>query len=288
VRSRRLKLATGLEYHLLEWGAGPPDPDDTVLLLHGFLDQAASWEQVAARLPGRHLIAPDLRGHGDSDRVGAGGYYHFIDYLADVHDLVEQLAPHRLSLVGHSMGGAISAYYAGSFPARVHRLVVMEGLGPPEGLPTGPERVVDWLGDWARVRARPSKRYADVDAAARRLIEHDRLLAPAVARRLAEVGTRPAPGGVEFKHDPLHLTRGPYAFEVAVAERFWRRVACPVLLLEGAESTFRQAPAEAARREACFARVERRVIAGAGHMMQRHQPEAVARALEEFLNGKAV
>ena len=77
--------ANRLRHHLLEWGGG----DQVVLLLHGFLEHAHVWELVAPRLAeaGLHVYALDWRGHGDSQWIGAGGYYHFADYLPDVHDL---------------------------------------------------------------------------------------------------------------------------------------------------------------------------------------------------------
>ena len=160
--SRRIKLATGLTYHLLEWGGDDAALTHTVVLVHGFLDYAHTWEDtVAAGLGGRfHLVAPDLRGHGDSDRVGAGGYYHFMDYLADLHEVIAQLGRQRVSLVGHSMGGSVVGYYAGSFPARIHRLAMLEGLGPPEPEQVSfPERVRTWLDAWARVQKLPPRRY---------------------------------------------------------------------------------------------------------------------------------
>src|SRR5690348_15261143 len=99
--SRRIPLATGLGCHVLEWGRDQPALDHTVVLLHGFLDLAWTWvPTVEAGLAGRfHVLAPDVRGHGDSDWVGGGGYYHFIDYLADLDDLVRTLGRRRLSLV---------------------------------------------------------------------------------------------------------------------------------------------------------------------------------------------
>ena len=108
--SRMVPLGTGLRYHVLEWGVDDVSLQHTVVLLHGFLDMAWGWMRtVRARLAGRfHVIAPDLRGHGDSDRVGAGGYYHFIDYLADLHELIDKLGRTKVSLVGHSMGGSIA------------------------------------------------------------------------------------------------------------------------------------------------------------------------------------
>lgn len=281
--SRKLQLATGLGYHLLEWGEG----EHVVVLVHGFLDHAWGWARtVAAGLDGAGLriVAPDMRGHGDSDWVGAGGYYHFPDYLADLHALVEELGATRLSLVGHSMGGSIAAYYAGSFPERVHRLALLEGLGPPEATQPMPERVLAWLGAWKRVRERAPRSYASLDEAAARMMEHDPLLTRPVARELAEKGTTAALGGrLRFKHDPLHATPGPYGFSLAVAEQFWRRVRCPTLLVSGAESRMRHGPDEEARRAGAFAAGRRVTLDGAGHMMQRHQPAALAALLRSFL-----
>jgi pimeloyl-ACP methyl ester carboxylesterase len=280
--SRKLSLATGLGYHLLEWGDG----DHTVVLIHGFLDHAWGWQPVvdAALSAGLHIVAPDMRGHGDSDWVGAGGYYHFADYLADLHELVAQVGRARVSLVGHSMGGSIAAYYAGAFPERVHKLALLEGLGPPESKDAMPARVATWLAAWKRVRERAPKSYADVDEAAARIAEHDSLVSPAMARFLAEKGTTPALGGrIRFKHDPLHATPGPYGFSMAVAEQFWRRVRCPTLLVAGAQSQMRHTPSEEARRIKCFQHARRAIVDGAGHMMQRHQPKKLGELLRGFL-----
>src|SRR4051812_22002385 len=83
--------------------AAPPS-GLTVLLLHGFMDAGSTWGLVAEPLAraGHEVVAPDLRGFGLSDSIGAGGYYHFPDYVADVSELVDVLAPRRLALVGHS------------------------------------------------------------------------------------------------------------------------------------------------------------------------------------------
>ena len=283
MRSQRIDLATGLGYHLLEWGADEPH-DHTVLFLHGFLDVAWSWKAtVEAGLAGRyHIVAPELRGHGDTDRIGAGGYYYFADYLADVHALVRKLGRTRLSIVGHSMGGSVASYYTGSFPSRVQRLALLEGLGPPSQAPTGPERVVAWLNGWQRVRNTPPRTYASIDEAAARVREHDRLLDVALSRELAEQGTFAEPDGRRrFKHDPLHATAGPYAYQLDAAQRFWRAITCPVLLVDGAESEYRLGDSD--ERVASFVQVHHEILAGAGHMMQRHQPAALAALLLPFL-----
>ena len=280
--SRKLQLATGLGCHLLEWGDG----DHTVVLIHGFLDNAWGWQPVveAALAAGLHVVAPDMRGHGDSDWVGPGGYYHFVDYLADLHEVVGQVGRARVSVVGHSMGGSVAAYYAGAFPERVHKLALLEGLGPPESKEAMPARVATWLAAWKKVREKSPKSYATVEEAAARIAEHDPLVSAEMARFLAEKGTTAALGGrIRFKHDPLHATPGPYGFALATAEQFWRRVKCPTLLVAGAQSLMRHAPAEEARRTKCFQHARRAIVEGAGHMMQRHQPKRVGELLRGFL-----
>jgi pimeloyl-ACP methyl ester carboxylesterase len=295
MQSQRVPLGTGLTYHLLEWGGEgdppPADPGHTVVLLHGFLDLGSSWElAVKAGLEGTfHILAPDMRGHGDSDRVGAGGYYHFADYLADLHELLRLRARDRVSLVGHSMGGAIASYYAGAFPERIARLALLEGLGPPEPTTSTPERIRAWIRAWERVRGHGQRSYSDVQEAAAQLRKHDPLLSGELAIQLAERGTSAGPDGRRrFKHDPLHATPGPYPFRLDTARELWGRVTCPVLLVEGAESVFRHPPEERARRVEAFssaASVESLTIQGAAHMMLRHRPADIAAALSGFLIG---
>jgi pimeloyl-ACP methyl ester carboxylesterase len=282
--SRKLQLPTRLAYHVLEWG--DVSAGHTVLLLHGFLDFAWTWEPtVAAGLgEGLHIVAPDLRGHGDSDWIGPGGYYHFPDYLADVHELIGLIAPHKLSIVGHSMGGSVAAYYAGSFPERVHRLALLEGLGPPEMVSTGPERVTRWIAAWKEARERPPRSFASLDEAVERMRRFDPRLSLELARFLAEKGTAPALAGrLRFKHDPLHATPGPYGYSTELAQQYWRNIRCPTLVVDAAESELRLAPEEEARRRSFIAHAEHVTLADAGHMMQRHQPAQLAALLHAFL-----
>lgn len=277
-------LANGLRHHVLEWDGGGRT---TVLCLHGFLDLAWAFHAVAPALAarGHHVLAPDLRGHGQTERVGAGGYYHFMDYVLDVADLVDALARDRLALVGHSMGGSIAAYFAGAFSERVWRVAIMESLGLPETPPaTLPARVVEWVAGVRRARERETRAYRTVDDAAKRIRQHDPLCPEAEARFIAERGTRPVPGGVAFAHDPLHVTRGPYPFRLENARAFWAAIRCPVLLVEGSESV-PAAAADMPSRMASFRDAKQVVVPGAGHMMMRHRPEAVARVLGEFLGG---
>jgi len=279
---RREVVANGLRHHLLEWDGGGRT---TVLCLHGFLDLSWGFAPIGPALAaaGFHVVAPDLRGHGDTDRIGAGGYYHFMDYLHDVADLVDGVARERLALVGHSMGASIAALYGGAFPDRPWRMALLEGIRveeqPAESLP---RRAATWIHEVRRARQRAARALPSLEACAARIRQFDPLCPPEVALFLAERGTVPVPGGRAFKHDPVHVTRGPYPFRLEQSRQYWREVRCPVLLVEG-ERTELPAPSDMAERVACFRDSRTAVIPRAGHMMIRHEPAAVARLLLDFL-----
>lgn len=277
MRSSKLQLATGLTYNVQTWD-GPSAT--TFLLIHGFTDLGAGWCEVAPLLAkhGR-VLAPDLRGHGDSDWIGPGGYYHFMDYVADVDDLVRQMIDGRFVLVGHSMGGSVSGYYAGIRPERIAGLVLVEGLGPPDLMGgEGPTRTVAWIDAW-RVARSKLKTMASLDEAVSRLKRHDDLLDDTLARKLAEYGTRRHDQGLVWKHDPLHATFGPYAYRLETARKYWEKVTCPVLAIDGGKSKLNLSDAERASRRASFKNVRHLVIDGAGHAVQRHAPKQLAEAI---------
>ena len=115
-------------------------------------------------------------------------------------------------------GGSIPAYFTGACPARVHRLALLEGVGPPEDETPNPTRVASWIRAWKRTREAEPRAYPSIDAAAARLRAADPRLSDEHARVFAERGTVELPDGSRrFKHDPLHVTRGPYPFRIDVA-----------------------------------------------------------------------
>jgi pimeloyl-ACP methyl ester carboxylesterase len=288
----RLPLSTGLSVELLEWSPDDPACDHTVLLLHGYLDLAWGWKPVVdAGLSGRyHVLAPSFRGHGASDWIGAGSMYYFLDYVADVASLVTQRARKRLSVVGHSMGGMVSAYFTGTYPELVGKLVLLEGLVVEER-PTSPERLRTSNGMRADAVTRrgtqeepASRRSASLEEAAARMMRHDADLSPTLARLLCEKGCRQLPTGEwVFRHDPLLGPSTPMGFELEVAKRFWSKVQCDVLYVEGDRSTFKLPPEDGARRLGAFPHMQTKTMPGASHMMIRHQPDAVSALLVDFL-----
>jgi pimeloyl-ACP methyl ester carboxylesterase len=273
--------ANGLVHRALAWGPAEGEP---ILLAHGFLDHAWSWRAVASHLAaaGRRAIAFDWRGHGETDRVGAGGYYHFADYVLDLAELAPQLAGGgAYDLVGHSMGGTACAMFAGARPAGLRSLVLCEGLGPPEVPATAlADRLPAWLDGVARTRAATPKPMRDAADAARRLRQQHAELGEALALFLAEKGTHPTEGGVAWSFDPLHRTTSPYPFLRAGLLALLARIEVPVLVVTGTRG-FRT-PDHAERVAAIPGALERELEAS--HMMHWYAPDALARAVLEHVS----
>lgn len=289
----RVPLATGLTYEVLEWLPTDAACDRTVLLVHGYLDLAWGWQAlVAAGLGGRyHLLAPSLRGHGASDWVGVGSMYYFLDYVADVASLVDTHARAHLAVIGHSMGGLVGAYFAGTFPERVDHLAMLEGMSVPED-PTGPARLRRSIAMRKSTLARRGtpaepggRRFKSLDDAVARMRHHDPTLEETQATMLAEHDCTQLPSGeIVFRHDPLLGPQTPLGFELEVAGRFWSNVRCPVLYVDGEQSTFRLSDAERDRRLALFPDTRFATLPATGHMMLRQRPIELCRILVDFLD----
>ena len=277
-------VANGLDYRLVEWA--PEASSATVLLLHGFMDAGATWDLVAPALvlAGYRVLAPDLRGYGDSGRIGAGGYYHFLDYVFDVADLVDgAVVPSPLYLVGHSMGGTVATMYAGTFPERVVKLALLEGLGPPDnGFDTGPVRTRKWIEDVRASRARTAERaMGSCEEALVRLKANHPNVDDAVLKERLHHLTRELPGGkIAWKHDPLHRTLSPMPFFAKLYVEYAKKIACPALYVDGGPHGYH--PPDEDARLAAFAEMEQRTIEGAGHMMHWTRPAELAALLLAF------
>lgn len=271
----------GLPTQVLSWDGGGPD---TVLLLHGYLDHAWSWaftaEALQALAPDLHVVAFSWRGHGASARVGAGGFYHFMDYVRDLDAAARALRRARLYVVGHSMGGGVAGLWLGACRPDVARALLIEAGGPRPG---GPDELVDRIGEWVEQTTpfdptRFERPMDDVDHAARRLMRLDARLTPARAAFLAEKGTVVGPDGrIRWAYDPLNRVRSPTPLFPGTVEAFWRRIRCPVTWMDGAESVFRLPPDDP--RLDAIPDLTRTVLPGAGHMVQHHQPERLAREI---------
>jgi pimeloyl-ACP methyl ester carboxylesterase len=255
----------------------------TIVLVHGFLDAGATWDMVATSLAraGHDVIAPDQRGFGISDSVGPGGYYHFPDYVADLAELVDALAPRRLSLVGHSMGGTVAALYAGAHPDRLERLALLEGMGPAATEPhVAVDRMQAWLRTLREVPRFPKPLTSLQEAIERLSLHHPRVPRDVIESRAKLLTRTDDTGRLVWAYDPLHRTTAPTPFNAETFKAFLRRIDCPTLVVSGGTTGWH--PPDEAERAACLAHAVRFELPHAGHMMHWTDPGALADRLAGF------
>lgn len=282
VPEERTIVANGLRHHVIEWSPATP-ATQTIVCCHGYLDVGFSYHFVAQHLAraGFRVVAFDWRGHGESEWVGPGGYYHFVDYLFDLADLVKQVAPEGFHLVGHSMGGTAAGMFAGLRPEGLDRLVLIEGLGPPE-MPTEhlPERIAEWMHGVRKVRNGSPRAMADLDEAIRRIKSQHGDLPPDLARFIAEKSTRRSEAGLHFAFDPLHKTRSPMPFRLDQFRALLSRVTARTLFVSG-EKGFKTL--DHAERLSAIAEAREVEIPGVGHMIHWLAPSPLAQAIVDHL-----
>jgi pimeloyl-ACP methyl ester carboxylesterase len=277
----------GLKYHVRRW---PHPGAPKMVLLHGWMDVSASFQFLVDALRGPwDIFAPDWRGYGLSE-WGKSDCYWFPDYIADLDFLLNEIEPERpLGLVAHSLGGNVAALYAGIRPERVTKLVNLEGFGlPPTRPEQAPRRYAQWLQE---LRERPPLRpYADFAALAERLRKNNPRLTAERSEFLAwHWGREDTSGGVVLRGDPAHKIVNPLLYRYEEVRACWQQVSAPVLWVDAAESDtltrMKMDPAQQAERRGAFRNLRHVTVQDAGHMLHHDQPEAVARLIEEFLQG---
>jgi pimeloyl-ACP methyl ester carboxylesterase len=277
--SQRLRL------HYLDWGNhGKP----LLLLIHGGRDHAHNWDWVARELRSDyHIVAPDLRGHGDS-AWAIGGMYTQSDFVLDMVQLLEAVKSYPVRILGHSLGGAVSLQYSGTYPENVAKVIAIEGLlAPPEQLDrrrgTVPsERMRYWIGTMQDLARRTPRRYESVEAAANRMQEANRHLSDEQARHLTVHGVaRNEDGTYSWKFDNYIRALGPYQFSEEDVRSLWGRITCPTLLVRGTESW--ASDPEVDGRITAFQNARAVNFEGAGHWVHHDQLGRFLEVAREFL-----
>jgi pimeloyl-ACP methyl ester carboxylesterase len=278
----------GLRSHVRHWGReGAPK----IFMVHGWMDVAASFQFVVDCLQGDwHVIAPDWRGFGLSERTQSDTYW-FPDYVADLDVILDHYSPDEaVNLLGHSMGGNVVSLYAGVRPERVRRLINLEGFGLQATRPEqAPKRYANWLQE---LREPPTLRtYPSRQAVAARLQKTNPRLKDERADFLSQHwSAQNAAGEWEILGDPAHKKPSPLLYQVEEVLACWKQITAPVLWVEAEDTNMWQwmgpkpeARIEIDRRLGHLAKVSARMMADAGHMLHHDQPEALAFMLEGFL-----
>ena len=305
-RSSRSEFVSirGLNYHVQHWGAVTASAQDLppLVLLHGWMDVAASYQFMVDALPdafasGRRIIAPDWRGFGQTPSSPAGGQadsYWFADYLADLDFLLDHYAPGQaVDLVGHSMGGNVAMLYAGVRPARIRKLVNLEGFGLAASQPSqAADHYAQWMDELKSLQRGELdlKSYNEVGGVARRLMRTNPRLSPDKADWLANHWARlDADGKWRILGEPAHKVPSAQLYRVDETLAIYQRISAPTLAVEASDDSialwwkgrFSLDEYHERLKQVPDARVA--VIQDAGHMLHHDQPGKLAQLIADFL-----
>jgi pimeloyl-ACP methyl ester carboxylesterase len=204
------------------------------------MDHARSWDRIAEMFrKDFHILAPDLRGHGDSSWA-PGAMYSIAEYLLDLSALLDITDNFPVYLVGHSLGAAIVLQYAGIYPGRVRKLVAIEGIAPPpdpDSHQPPHERLKTWIETIRDYEKRTPHKYSNLQSAIERMHQANPYLSEDMARHLTLLGSIwNADGTLIWKFDNFVRAFSPYIFNMEEACEIWSRIECPVLLFRGLDS----------------------------------------------------
>ena len=281
----RIYFSQRLRLHYVDWGNPEAPP---LILLHGGRDHCRNWDWVAERLRADwHIIAPDLRGHGDSEWP-SDGHYTMAGFIYDLAQLIHQQKLAPVTIIAHSLGGNIALRYAGVFPNAVASLVAIEGLGPSpsqaaeQAKRSLSERMANWVDEQRAMSGRLTRRYPTIEDALARMQAENTHLTPGQARHLTQHGVNQnEDGSYSWKFDNYVRVWPPYDMTRDAIAELWSRIECPTLLVYGSES-WASNPAEdgriAAFRRAAVVRIE-----GASHWVHHDRLDVFLEQVTQFL-----
>ena len=272
----------GLRYAVRAWG---PKSGWPLLAIHGWLDNAASFEVLAKNLPQCRIVAPDLAGHGLSEHRPAQGSYNIWDDLPDLLLLADALAWQKFSLLGHSRGAAIATLLAATAPQRVAALLLLEGFLPlSKQAEQAPAQLTQFVQDVLAAPGRRAPSHPHREDAAVRRAERAKM-SVAAAALLAARGVREEGEQVRWRSDPRVTGASAFKLDAARNNAFLDALQAPTLVLL-AEQGLSQVSELHAMCERC-PEAEAAVLPGGHHFHMEEQAPAVAQHLVQFLQKHA-
>jgi pimeloyl-ACP methyl ester carboxylesterase len=258
-----------------------------LLALHGWQDNAATFDRLAPLLPQFHIVAMDFAGHGLSAWRPAGTRYHMLDHVDDVLAVADQLGWEKFSVLGHSMGAGIGILLAGAMPERVGRLLLVDGLGPWAAKEEeAPDVLRAALEEWRDFTPREERVFATIDEAVAARQRGFTPLTAEAARLLCTRGLKAVPGGYAWTLDRRVRHHGSQRMSEAQARAYVARLAAPVLLVR-AQPGFAAAEEMFSGRWPLIRNGRLVSLPGSHHLHLEEQAGAVAEAITDFCRGSA-
>lgn len=259
----------GLQIHYLDWGNSGKQP---LILLHGIARMAHAFDHVAPHLAqNHHVIAVDMRGHGDS-AWHAGGAYLVEDYASDIEALMEQLQLHKVVLWGASTGGRVAQRVAGRHPDLISAVIV-EDVGPERPAAVSNrrgDRMAKEAAGWASMDELLAKMKTDYPRTAEVLLRHF----------VKHASKARADGRIEWKRDPAIL-------KGFIPTELWAevcRIKAPIIYVLGGLSQI-VPPETQAELKRVLPQVQIVSLPGLGHYPSDENPAEFLAVADQFLTG---
>lgn len=272
----------GLEIAVKIYGNKSPQAMP-VLALHGWMDNAATFDLLAPKLKGIQLIAMDFPGHGLSSHRDDGAEYYIWSYIDEVVGLADSLGLDKFSLLGHSMGGAVACLISGLYPERIEKMALLDAIGPVTTPATKTlEQMRKALKQKRLFKKNAKNHYATQDLAIQARAKKGLTMVSAAV--LASRGLSQSEKGYYWRNDK-RLSRGnPMSMTEEQVDAFFKEITCPTCLIASSESW-------EDRREQYRVRIANLAshsnfnavpLAGNHHQHLEGQVEAVAKLLNDF------
>mgnify|MGYP003956293947 CR=1 FL=1 len=260
---------TGMTLHMRSWGEETGTP---LVISHGFLEQSAAWDNVAKSLH-RWVITYDQRGHGHSSHVGPDGFYYFFDYVADLDGIAHELGQ-PIDLAGHSMGGTVACLFTALRPQMVRRLVLIEGIGPPDTTALTINSGQQFLNH----RRTPPEHtpLRSIEDGVQRMRKFNHALTEEDAATLVCRNTiQNESGHLVWRWDSRHRSRSPRPFSAELFMHYLKEIYHPTLLIFGGSSFYAGLP-DLHDRIACFKNSETVHFKNIGHHPHHECPDQLS------------
>ncbi|MEX2664742.1 alpha/beta fold hydrolase [Candidatus Uabimicrobium amorphum] len=249
-----------------------------LLALHGWMDNAASFDSLLPLMENYHSLAIDLPGHGLSQHRSHDSNYSFIHWPIDVAHVIETLSWDKLTLMGHSLGASIACFVAAMYPNKIERLVLIEGLGPlTKGSDDPITSLQNHIKDNQKYRGKKPPVYKDLDI----LIEKRRSvgnLRLQDAKILIERSVQKTVEGYKWSIDNRLRTYSPIRLTEEQVLSVLSKIECPVILFKAHDGiTYDEAQVE--KRCRAIKQLEIVEIPGSHHMHMEH-PQQIAAHLK--------
>ena len=243
IKSYKLKLPA-IEIAISEWGDETGTP---IIALHGWLDNMASFYPLIDTVDWltenkMRLITVDWAGHGHSGHRHASNAYYLLDYVQDLSDLIDELGLSKVNILAHSLGGSIATLYAGSFPDRVNKLMLIEAMGPMTlNEEEGPKQLAKSIIQRAKNQTREHAFYQDLDLVFQARKQGTELSEKNVAMLVGR-NMKSTDKGYQWRSDPRLRLPSQMMLTPGQSEAFIKNLSMPVVLLYGEEGFVKKYP----------------------------------------------